>query len=70
MSNECNVQVTNTTQVFMRLLDLPNFLKNAAAAGATAVVHPGASVRDAEVIAAADEHGLAVVLTGRRHFRH
>jgi len=41
-----------------------------AAAGATAVVHPGGSVRDAEVIAAADEHGLAMVLTGRRHFRH
>ena len=41
-----------------------------AAAGATAVVHPGGSVRDAEVIAAADEHGLAMVHTGRRHFRH
>jgi phosphoribosylaminoimidazolecarboxamide formyltransferase/IMP cyclohydrolase len=41
-----------------------------AAAGATAVVHPGGSVRDAEVMAAADEHGLAMVLTGRRHFRH
>jgi phosphoribosylaminoimidazolecarboxamide formyltransferase / IMP cyclohydrolase len=41
-----------------------------ALAGATAVVHPGGSVRDAEVIAAADEHGLAMVLTGRRHFRH
>lgn len=41
-----------------------------ARAGATAVVHPGGSVRDAEVIAAADEHGLAMVLTGRRHFRH
>ena len=41
-----------------------------AAAGATAVVQPGGSVRDAEVIAAADEHGMAMVLTGRRHFRH
>jgi phosphoribosylaminoimidazolecarboxamide formyltransferase / IMP cyclohydrolase len=41
-----------------------------ATAGATAVVHPGGSVRDAEVIAAADEHGLAMVLTGKRHFRH
>jgi phosphoribosylaminoimidazolecarboxamide formyltransferase/IMP cyclohydrolase len=41
-----------------------------AAAGATAVVQPGGSVRDAEVIAAADEHGLAMVCTGRRHFRH
>lgn len=41
-----------------------------ARAGATAVVQPGGSVRDAEVIAAADEHGLAMVFTGRRHFRH
>jgi phosphoribosylaminoimidazolecarboxamide formyltransferase/IMP cyclohydrolase len=41
-----------------------------ATAGATAVVQPGGSVRDQEVIAAADEHGLAMVFTGRRHFRH
>ena len=39
-------------------------------AGATAVVQPGGSMRDADVIAAADEHGLAMVFTGRRHFRH
>jgi len=42
----------------------------AAAAGATAVIQPGGSVRDNEVIAAADEAGLAMVLTGIRHFRH
>jgi phosphoribosylaminoimidazolecarboxamide formyltransferase/IMP cyclohydrolase len=41
-----------------------------AAAGATAVVQPGGSMRDEEVIAAANEHGLAMVFTGRRHFRH
>ena len=39
-------------------------------AGATAIVQPGGSVKDAEVIAAADERGLAMVFTGRRHFRH
>jgi phosphoribosylaminoimidazolecarboxamide formyltransferase/IMP cyclohydrolase len=39
-------------------------------AGARAVIQPGGSVRDAEVIAAADEHGVAMVLTGVRHFRH
>jgi phosphoribosylaminoimidazolecarboxamide formyltransferase / IMP cyclohydrolase len=39
-------------------------------AGATAVVQPGGSVRDAEVIAAANERDLAMVFTGRRHFRH
>ena len=42
----------------------------AAAAGATAVIQPGGSKRDAEVIAAADEKGLAMVFTGFRHFRH
>jgi phosphoribosylaminoimidazolecarboxamide formyltransferase / IMP cyclohydrolase len=40
------------------------------AAGATAIVQPGGSVRDPEVIAAADEYGIAMVFTGRRHFRH
>jgi phosphoribosylaminoimidazolecarboxamide formyltransferase / IMP cyclohydrolase len=39
-------------------------------AGATCVIHPGGSVRDAEVIAAADERGVAMVFTGTRHFRH
>jgi phosphoribosylaminoimidazolecarboxamide formyltransferase/IMP cyclohydrolase len=41
-----------------------------AEAGATAVVQPGGSLKDAEVIAAADERGIAMVFTGRRHFRH
>ena len=45
-------------------------LLTAAEAGATAVIHPGGSMRDDEVIAAADEAGLAVLLTGMRHFRH
>jgi phosphoribosylaminoimidazolecarboxamide formyltransferase/IMP cyclohydrolase len=42
----------------------------AAKHGITAVIQPGGSVRDSEVIAAADEHGLAMVFTGVRHFRH
>ena len=41
-----------------------------AAAGASCVIHPGGSMRDEEVIAAADEHGLVMVTTGIRHFRH
>jgi phosphoribosylaminoimidazolecarboxamide formyltransferase/IMP cyclohydrolase len=41
-----------------------------ARAGATAVIHPGGSLRDDEVIAAADEHGMAMITTGIRHFRH
>jgi phosphoribosylaminoimidazolecarboxamide formyltransferase/IMP cyclohydrolase len=41
-----------------------------AKAGAKAVIQPGGSVKDAEVIAAADEHGIAMVFAGRRHFLH
>jgi phosphoribosylaminoimidazolecarboxamide formyltransferase/IMP cyclohydrolase len=41
-----------------------------AAAGVKAIVQPGGSVRDAEVIAAANEHGIAMVFTGERLFRH
>jgi phosphoribosylaminoimidazolecarboxamide formyltransferase/IMP cyclohydrolase len=45
-------------------------IDQAAAAGITAVIQPGGSMRDEEVIAAADEHGMAMVFTGMRHFRH
>jgi phosphoribosylaminoimidazolecarboxamide formyltransferase/IMP cyclohydrolase len=48
----------------------PDGLEAVAAAGATAVIQPGGSVRDEEVIAAADKLGLAMVFTGIRHFRH
>ncbi len=45
-------------------------IDNAAAAGISAVIQPGGSIRDDEVIAAADEQGMAMVFTGMRHFRH
>ncbi|HSF70282.1 MAG TPA: bifunctional phosphoribosylaminoimidazolecarboxamide formyltransferase/IMP cyclohydrolase [Nitrospira sp.] len=45
-------------------------LDAAAQAGITAVIQPGGSIRDAEVVKAADEHGLAMIMTGMRHFRH
>ena len=45
-------------------------IDNAAQAGIKAVIQPGGSMRDDEVIAAADEHGMAMVFTGMRHFRH
>lgn len=48
----------------------PDNLELASGAGATAVIQPGGSVRDSEVIAAADRLGIAMVFTGRRHFRH
>ncbi len=45
-------------------------IDNAAEAGITAVIQPGGSMRDEEVIAAANEHGMAMIFTGMRHFRH
>jgi len=48
----------------------PDGLLAAADAGATAAIQPGGSVRDAEVIAAADKRGVAMIFTGKRHFRH
>ena len=48
----------------------PDAVEVAADAGVTAVIHPGGSVRDAEVLAVAEARGMAVVVTGRRHFRH
>jgi phosphoribosylaminoimidazolecarboxamide formyltransferase/IMP cyclohydrolase len=48
----------------------PDAVEVAADAGVTAVIHPGGSIRDDEVLAAAEVRGMAVVLTGRRHFRH
>jgi phosphoribosylaminoimidazolecarboxamide formyltransferase/IMP cyclohydrolase len=48
----------------------PDALEVGADAGVTAVIHPGGSIRDEEVLAAAEARGMAVVLTGRRHFRH
>ena len=48
----------------------PDGVEEAAAAGIRAIIQPGGSVRDADVIAAADAHDIAMVLTGRRQFRH
>ena len=48
----------------------PDGVEEIAKAGATAIIQPGGSVRDQEVIAAADRLGLAMIFTGVRHFRH
>jgi phosphoribosylaminoimidazolecarboxamide formyltransferase/IMP cyclohydrolase len=52
------------------LFPFPDGPTLAAEAGATAIAQPGGAVRDSEVIAAADQHGLAMIFTGVRHFRH
>ena len=51
-------------------LDGNDFVEEALEAGAKAIIQPGGSIRDDEVIAAANEQGLAMVFTGIRHFRH
>ena len=48
----------------------PDSIHKAAAAGIAAIIQPGGSVKDEEVIAAANEHGIPMVFTGRRHFKH
>jgi AICAR transformylase/IMP cyclohydrolase PurH len=51
-------------------LSVPRRYRWATKHGITAVIQPGGSMRDAEVIEAADEHGLAMAFTGIRHFKH
>ena len=48
----------------------PDSIEVAAAAGVTAIIQPGGSIRDAQVIEAADKASMAMVFTGTRHFRH
>lgn len=48
----------------------PDSIPKAAAAGVAAIIQPGGSVKDADVIAAANQHGLPMIFTGRRHFKH
>ena len=52
------------------LFPFPDGVEEAAKAGAKSVIQPGGSIRDEEVIKAADEYGMAMVFTGIRHFRH
>lgn len=62
--------LTGTVAASDAFFPFPDGLQEVARAGATAIIQPGGSVRDAEVIAAADDLGLAMVFTGVRHFRH
>jgi phosphoribosylaminoimidazolecarboxamide formyltransferase/IMP cyclohydrolase len=62
--------LTGTVVASDAFFPFPDGVEEAARAGATAVIQPGGSVRDGDVIAAADRHGLAMVFTGMRHFRH
>jgi phosphoribosylaminoimidazolecarboxamide formyltransferase/IMP cyclohydrolase len=65
-----NLSTTGTVVASDAFFPFPDALEVCADAGATAVAHPGGSIRDQEVVDAADRHGMAMVLTGMRHFRH
>jgi phosphoribosylaminoimidazolecarboxamide formyltransferase/IMP cyclohydrolase len=64
------VSLKDSVLVSEALFPFPDGPTLAADAGATAIAQPGGAMRDSEVIAAADAHGLAMVFTGVRHFRH
>ena len=65
-----NLEVAGSVMASDAFFPFRDGIDAAAAAGIKAVIQPGGSMRDDEVIAAADEHGLAMVFTGMRHFRH
>lgn len=69
-ANEAGTEINGSVVASDAFFPFPDGLLAAADAGATAVIQPGGSIKDDEVIAAADERGLAMVMTGMRHFRH
>jgi phosphoribosylaminoimidazolecarboxamide formyltransferase / IMP cyclohydrolase len=69
-AGEAKLPLTGSVVCSDAFFPFPDGLLAAADAGATAAIQPGGSVKDAEVIAAADERGMAMAFTGTRHFRH
>jgi phosphoribosylaminoimidazolecarboxamide formyltransferase/IMP cyclohydrolase len=69
-AHDANLQVEGSVMASDAFFPFRDGIDAAAEAGIKAVIQPGGSMRDNEVIAAADEHGLAMVFTGVRHFRH
>ncbi len=69
-AEHANLQVKGSVMASDAFFPFRDGLDQAAEAGITAVIQPGGSMRDDEVIAAADEHDIAMVFTGMRHFRH
>ncbi|HLM52528.1 MAG TPA: bifunctional phosphoribosylaminoimidazolecarboxamide formyltransferase/IMP cyclohydrolase, partial [Pseudoxanthomonas sp.] len=69
-AEEAGLRVTGSVMASDAFFPFRDGIDAAAAAGIAAVIQPGGSMRDPEVTAAADEHGIAMVFTGVRHFRH
>ena len=69
-AEQARLEVTGSVMASDAFFPFRDGIDQAAAAGIRAVIQPGGSMRDDEAIAAADEHGMAMVFTGMRHFRH
>lgn len=69
-ANEAGLPLAKSAVASDAFFPFPDGLAAAAEAGATAAIQPGGSVRDADVIATADERDMAMIFTGKRHFRH
>jgi phosphoribosylaminoimidazolecarboxamide formyltransferase / IMP cyclohydrolase len=69
-AEHANLEVTGSVMASDAFFPFRDGIDNAAQAGIAAVIQPGGSMRDEEVIGAANEHGMAMVFTGMRHFRH
>jgi phosphoribosylaminoimidazolecarboxamide formyltransferase/IMP cyclohydrolase len=69
-AEHAGLQVAGSVMASDAFFPFRDGIDNAAKVGIAAVIQPGGSMRDAEVIAAADEHGMAMVFTSMRHFRH
>lgn len=69
-ARELNHDLEGTVLASDAFFPFPDGIEEAAKAGATAIIQPGGSVRDTEVIAAASRLGLAMLFTGVRHFKH
>jgi phosphoribosylaminoimidazolecarboxamide formyltransferase/IMP cyclohydrolase len=67
---EAKLDVSGSVMASDAFFPFRDGLDSAAELGIRAVIQPGGSLRDAEIIAAADERGIAMVFTGMRHFRH
>ena len=69
-AREQRLQITGSVMASDAFFPFRDAIDVAAAEGITAIIEPGGSLRDEEVIAAANEHQMAMIFTGMRHFRH
>ena len=69
-AQDANLEVSGSVMASDAFFPFRDGIDAAAETGISAVIQPGGSIRDDEVIKAANEHGIAMVFTGMRHFRH